>query len=104
MDDMPLDETVHKGTTASDFCRTCHGKGYDIIGGDSVPYGSTNVSLPDYEEPCEDCIGQGKCPSCGRVIMPTTVTNNDQWEVWVKNLKQCPNEDCGWQPDWSDIL
>lgn len=46
------------------FCRACEATGWEIST-DSVPYGSTNVSM-NSSDLCESCIGHGKCPRCGQ--------------------------------------
>lgn len=47
------------------FCRKCEATGWRR-NVDSVPYGSTNVSMESVEM-CESCIGSSKCPRCGEL-------------------------------------
>lgn len=44
------------------MCEKCGGTGWIWVY-DSVPYGSTNVSMPS-SEMC-DCLDRDECPSCG---------------------------------------
>lgn len=48
------------------YCRTCRGWGVIEGGGDLVDYGSTQVHLPTYPEPCPACSDEGICPRCGK--------------------------------------
>jgi len=44
------------------FCRACGATGWQTCR-DSVPYGSTNVTM-ESSELCEHCIGLNCCPRC----------------------------------------
>lgn len=71
-------------------CTSCHGWGVYAYS-DSVPYGSSNVSMPG-EEPCPGCLEQGKCPRCGEEILIT----EEQLETFFDERQTC--SECGW--DW----
>ena len=47
------------------MCDKCNGTGWLKVY-DSVPYGSTNVSM-ESAEMC-DCLDRGECPKCGAVL------------------------------------
>ena len=86
---------VHEPTLKA--CKTCHGRGFQISGGDSVDYGSMTTRLPTYPEPCEDCTGHGLCPSCGWAIIHES-ESDENFEAWWDNPTACPNPECGWEP------
>ena len=96
-----------------DYCKTCFGTGIVEGGGDSVPYGSTNVSLPTYDDPC-DCTENGKCPRCGVEIFPEDpknahLLNADQihWDKlndWFEDGSEpCPHCDWNWNHSAGDF-
>jgi hypothetical protein len=71
------------------YCRACGGWGYTMSTGCSVPYGSTNVNLPDEADPCSKCADEGKCPICGAVAL------NDDGSACAE---------CGWDAEACDGL
>lgn len=87
-----------------DHCKTCGGHGSN--GQPSDP----SVGLYD-PEPCEDCIGQGRCPVCGH-------QHDEEWDGeaceacgwnWDPKLSvvSAPWHECecgmDWQPDQAEI-
>jgi hypothetical protein len=60
--------------------------------GCSVPYGNTDVSLPDEVDPCPACIETGHCPWCGRVAYARHPLED----------AYCPQ--CGWEDGQSEGL
>ena len=51
------------------MCNKCDGSGW-ITYYDSVPYGSTNVSMPTVEM-C-DCLESNECPKCGEPLVESS--------------------------------
>jgi hypothetical protein len=72
-----------------DHCGACGGWGMVTTTGCSVPYGSTNVNLPDDTDPCPACVEQGRCPWC-----------------WKESLSQDDTLclECGWEDGKSEGL
>ena len=69
------------------YCKTCDGAGGASSPGDSVPYGSTWVSLPDMFDPCPDCAEKGICSRCGEQAW-------GEFETLDEQFVPCPH--CGW--------
>ena len=61
------------------YCHTCYGSGF-LETRDSVPYGSTNVTLVG-EDPCPQCVEKGICPRCGKFLIFDP--DNDEREICV---------------------
>ena len=61
-----------------DFCRECHGFGGHAEPGDSVPYGSTFVLLPDVFIECPTCLEAGRCPWCGDTLLGESLDHFNQ--------------------------
>jgi hypothetical protein len=74
-------------------CRKCHGLGGFLYSYDPSPAG---VSLsPGYMQDfdtCSDCVEQGKCPRCGKLIYP--LDQVDKFNEWLDNQTECPH--CKW--------
>lgn len=74
-------------------CLTCNGRGGELefdIEGDGV------WATPVYRfNPCEDCIGAGRCPGCGAAMTP------DQQIAANKDIESltCSVGACGWSYD-----
>jgi hypothetical protein len=76
-------------------CKTCEGAGGASVRGDSVPYGSTYVSLPDEFEPCPDCAEKGLCSRCGQ----PGLTSEERGD---RSTGDPPCGFCGW--DGKDMM
>ena len=50
------------------YCRKCGGAGEFIYQENQAPFGSGCVWLETLSEPCEECLGNGHCPRCGKDI------------------------------------
>ena len=68
-----------------DFCKTCGGSGF-------VDASDPSVGLWG-NEPCEDCVCEGKCPVCGH--QHGEDWNNDE----AISVAWTPCEVCGWTED-----
>lgn len=69
-------------------CKVCGATGVVVGPGCSVPYGSTNVNLPDEEDLCPECEEKGLCPRCAGPRV---------WDEVAEAFLACPT--CGFHND-----
>jgi len=51
-------------------CKRCNGSGWNFMRDDPSPAGiSLSPGSMDCSEPCEDCLGQDRCPVCGIKVL-----------------------------------
>lgn len=75
-------------------CKTCHGQGVQIgIDWVPMPFGVGNCAM-ETPEPCGDCLGEGKCPRCGREIATDDDAEYTKFNAWYDAEEPCPH--CGW--------
>jgi len=53
----------------SDYCRDCAGVGIVTSRENQAPLGSGLNWAETSVEPCEECVGGGKCPTCGNPLL-----------------------------------
>lgn len=81
------------------FCRACEATGWQIYT-DSVPYGSTNVSM-NSSDLCESCIGHDKCPRCGHF----GTLDEDGWFLCHECGYDSEDKNCQWgAPELADEI
>lgn len=80
------------------YCHKCNGSG-NLISYQSVPYGmgDTNMEVDDF---CETCLGEGKCPRCGKTVFKEDDYYSDNMTCpecgWDERSEICPElDDCG---------
>jgi hypothetical protein len=78
-------------TCYSNWCRTCHGVGYNVWYEDVVGDGGPSMPM---SEPCYDCVAQGKCPRCGH-------QHDENWQVNRSGPTDDPRDDPCENCDWS---
>ena len=79
------------------YCKKCHGTGEVSWQENQSPLGSGCYWPETFTDFCEDCIGKGICPRCGKKSLELVVIFDldDLWkdDSWRDTVK-CPN--CNW--------
>jgi len=74
----------------TNYCQHCQGAGVLTWQENQAPLGSGHTWLETLSEPCDNCVGAGRCPRCGGAAPASWDDGGEE---------PCPN--CGW--NWCKV-